>query len=75
MGRETLTIFTVFFLILFAFGSVIVLGGSTGSFDFWSVLNAGKNFFVDIPLFGKVISGMVMALVIYVLYREVRGGL
>ena len=75
MSRETLTLFTVFFLIIFAFGSITVLGGPEGDFGFWNVLYNAKNFFVDIPLFGSLIIAIVVALGVYVLYREARGGL
>ena len=75
MSRETLTLFTVFFLIIFTFGSAIVLGGETEDLSFWEVLHNAKDFFVDVPLFGTIISALIIALVVYVLYREVRGGL
>ena len=75
MSRETLTLFTVFFLIIFAFGSAIVVGGNEGELGFWSVLYSAKNFFIDVPHFGTLIIAIVVALSVYVLYREARGGL
>ena len=83
MGRENLTLFTIFFLIIFAFGAAIVM---TGAYEapsesvtiigtIGNIFNAFKKFYVDIPVFGTVILTSISVLIAYVLYREARGGL
>ena len=83
MSRENLTLFTIFFLIIFGFGSSIVVLGLyeepeeektfVGTLN--NIVSSFKKFYVDIPVFGSVILTLISALGIYVLYREVRGGL
>ena len=83
MSRETLTLFTIFFLIIFSFGSAIVITGSYAAPSegvtiigtIGNIFNAFKDFYVDIPIFGTLIITSIAVLVAYVLYREARGGL
>ena len=83
MSRETLTLFTIFFLIIFAFASAIILTGTyaapseSGTIigTIGNIFNAFKKFYVDIPVFGTVIITSISVLIAYVIYREARGGL
>ena len=83
MSRETLTLFTIFFLIIFGFGSAIVVSGiyeapSEGVTIIGTISNifkAFKEFYVEIPVFGTLIITTISVLIAYVLYREARGGL
>ena len=83
MSRETLTLFTVFFLIIFGFGSAIVITGTyaapsegvTVIGTIGNIFNAFKEFYVGIPIFGTLIITAISVLIAYVLYREARGGL
>ena len=83
MSRESVTLFVVFFLIIFGFGSAIIATGIyeapeeqltfLGSVK--NIISSFKEFYVDIPVFGAVIFTSITALIAYVLYREARGGL
>ena len=83
MSRESLTLFTIFFLIIFGFGSAIVLTGTYAAPSegvsiigtIGNIFNAFKEFYVDIPVFGTLILTSISILIAYVIYREARGGL
>ena len=83
MSKERITIFLFTFFVIFTVATGYIYGSISGEgadvkqgdLGFWSVLYGLKDFTLDIPLISGTFIALISGLGIYVIYREVRGGL
>ena len=82
MSKERITIFLFVFIVIFTMASGYIYASISEEsieegkdLSFWSVMYGLKKFTVNVPIVSGSIMAIVIGLGVYVLYREVRGGL
>lgn len=86
MSKERITLFLFIFTVIFIFSTGIIYSGTEGTgtdtigtdttnLTFWDVLKGVGSFYVDVPIFGGLITAIIVGIGVYVLYREIRGGI
>ena len=86
MSKERITIFLLIFVVIFTISTGYIYGSLSASGEeelelpqkelgFWSIMYGLKDFTLDIPLISGGIIAIITGLGVYIIYREVRGGL
>ena len=82
MSKERITIFLFVFIVIFTVASGYIYASVSGEdidegkdLGFWSIMYGLKKFTVDVPIISGGVMAIVVGLGVYILYREVRGGL